>query len=146
MTWVTPIPTSPSDGVPATKLGMAIGNGAKSPSGMIKRFCPKALRTGLPASKPSEAIPEIICRRLRRNGISRDSLLVIFRGFISCPRSLGARPPSDLSFGEYRRKKFPLVEIGGGKIIRLALDDRAQGALLVDAKIRRGRRSFRSRH
>ena len=28
MTWVTPTPTSPSAGVPATKFGIAIGSGA----------------------------------------------------------------------------------------------------------------------
>jgi hypothetical protein len=33
MTWVTPAPTSVSAGVPAAKFGIAIGNGAKSPSG-----------------------------------------------------------------------------------------------------------------
>ena len=71
MTWVTPTPTSPSDGVPATKLGIAIGSGAKSPSGTMMRLgaCPKAVRTVPPASTPSEAIPESSCRRLRRNGI-----------------------------------------------------------------------------
>ncbi|OIQ72070.1 hypothetical protein GALL_463070 [mine drainage metagenome] len=64
--------------------------------------------------------------------------------FMSAGRK--GRPPSGLSFGEYRRKILPLVEIGSRQIIRLAFDDRAQGAFLVDAKIRRGRRSFRYRH
>ncbi len=44
MTWVTPAPTSPSAGVPATKFEIAIGSGAKSPSGMTTRL---ALRKGV---------------------------------------------------------------------------------------------------
>src|ERR1700722_6624103 len=79
MTWVTPTATSPSDGVPATKLGIAIGSGAKSPSGMMRRFCPKALRTP-PLDTPSAAIPESICRRLRRNDISRNPFLSVIAG------------------------------------------------------------------
>src|ERR1700687_4734117 len=147
MTWATPTPTSPSAGDPATKFGMAIGSGAKEPSGTITRFgaCPNALRTSPPISTPSEAIPEIICRRLGRNGISRNrSLSVIGTGFISYLRSsAGAH---FRSFGKHRRKIFPFVEIGRRQIIRLAFDNRAQGALLIDAKIRRGRRPFRNRH
>ncbi len=38
MTWVTPTPTSPSAGVPATKFGIAIGSGVNSPSGTMIRF------------------------------------------------------------------------------------------------------------
>src|ERR1700741_375584 len=52
---------------------------------------------------------------------------------------------SDLSFGEYRREIFPLVEIRRRQIVRLAFEDRAQGALLVDAQVRRRRRAFRLR-
>ena len=61
MTWVTPTPTSASPGVPATKFGIAIGSGAKSPSGMMTRFGPwaRAWRAE-PVTMPSAAIPEII--------------------------------------------------------------------------------------
>ena len=34
MTWVTPTPTSPSAGDPATKSGTAMGSGATLPSGI----------------------------------------------------------------------------------------------------------------
>ena len=78
MTWVTPTPTSRVAGVPATKFGIAIGSGAKSPSGMMMRFgCAKASRAEPPVSAPSAAIPEMICRRLRRNGISGNSILSV---------------------------------------------------------------------
>ncbi len=80
MTWATLTPTSPSPGVPATKFGIAIGSGAKSPSGIMTRFgaCPKALRAAPPVSTPSDAIPEITCRRLGRSGMScNPSLSVI---------------------------------------------------------------------
>ena len=46
------------------------------------------------------------------------------------------------SFGEHRREIFPFVEKGRRQIIRLAFDDRAQRALLIDAQIRRRRRAF----
>jgi hypothetical protein len=73
MTWVTPAPTSVSPGVPATKFGIAIGNGAKSPSGMITRFGPWAkARPPQPATMPSAAMPEISCRRFGRNDNSRN--------------------------------------------------------------------------
>src|ERR1700739_3134057 len=80
MTWVTPTATSPSDGVPATKLGIAIGSGAKSPSGTMMRFCPKALRTSPPDSTPSAAIPHSIRPRSRGDDISRNLFLSVIAG------------------------------------------------------------------
>src|SRR4029077_14211 len=126
--------------------GIAIGNGTKSPSGIGMRFCANARRTGAPATTPNEANPETSCRRLRRNGISRNWSLSVISGvsFHACDRM--GRAPSDLSVGEYRRKILPIVERSGGKIIRLAFDDRAQRTLLVDAKVRRGRGAIPDRH
>src|ERR1700722_15987487 len=150
MTWVTPTATSLSEGVPATKFGIAIGSGWNSPSGTIMRFgaWPKACRTSLPANPPSEAMPEMICRRLRGNGIARNpflSLSVIGKvSFHVCDRKW--RPASSFSFGEYRREIFPFLEKCRRQIIWLTLDDRAQGALLIDAKIGRRRRAFGHRH
>ena len=54
-------------------------------------------------------------------------------------------PLSGLSFGKYRREKFPLVEKGRRQIVGLALDDRAQRALLIDAQIWRRGRGLRHR-
>ena len=76
MTWDTPTPTSASPGVPATKFGIAIGSGVNSPSGMTTRFWAKALPIGPPINRPVEAIPEMICRRLRRNRHVRQSIFV----------------------------------------------------------------------
>src|SRR5712664_40662 len=148
MTWATQTRASLSPGVPATKFGIAIGSGAKSPSGIMTRFgaCPRALRAP-PVSTPSDAIPEITCRRLRRSGMSGNpSLSVILLRALFHVRDRQRASPSRLSFGKHRRKIFPFVEIGGGQIIRLAFDDRAQGTLLIDAKIGRGRCAFRNRH
>src|SRR4051794_3839522 len=148
MTWVTPTPTSASPGVPAAKFGIAIGSGTNSPSGIGTLFgaCANAPRTGTAVSVPSAAIPDITCLRSKRNGISRNpSLLVIVRGLWF---DVGQAPisRSDFSFGEYRRKIFPFVEKGRRQLVRLAFDDRAQRALLVDAKIGRRRGPLRNRH
>src|SRR3974377_1767734 len=53
---------------------------------------------------------------------------------------------SYLSFGEYRREIFPLIEIRRRQVVWLAFDDRAQGALPVDAQESRRRRALRNRH
>ncbi len=75
MTWVTPTPTSASAGVPATKFGIAIGKRREIALGNDDAL--RSLAEGIadvapPVSTPSEAIPERICRRLGRNGISRN--------------------------------------------------------------------------
>ena len=78
MTCETPTPTSASAGVPATKFGIAIGSGVNSPSGTMMRFgaCASALRP--PISRPADAIPVMICRRLGRNSMfGNPSLSVI---------------------------------------------------------------------
>ena len=81
MTCATPTPTSASPGVPATKFGIAIGCGVNSPSGIGIRFgaCANALRTGAAVMVPSAAIPEMICRRLGRNDMCRQSIFVSHR-------------------------------------------------------------------
>ena len=75
MTWETPTPTSASAGVPATKFGIAIGSGVNSPSGTMMRFCASALRP--PTSRPADAIPEMICRRLGRNSMFGNPFLSV---------------------------------------------------------------------
>src|ERR1700738_3757099 len=60
MTWVTPAPTSPSAGEPATKFGIAIGSGATLPSVICNFVCAPASEG---SSRPAAAPP---LRRLRR--------------------------------------------------------------------------------
>src|SRR5215813_821481 len=48
---------------------------------------------------------------------------------------------SSLVLGEDRLEILPFFEIGRRQIIRLAFDDRAQGALLIDTQIRCCRRT-----
>src|SRR5262249_25843953 len=153
MTCVTPTPTSPSAGVPATKFGIAIGSGTKSPSGIATRFCANASRIGVAPTAPSAATPEMICRRFRRSGIARNpSFSVIVastccNGFVLHLRaSAGRCAGSALSLGKDGREIFPLLEECRRQVVGLALDDRAQRALLVDAQIRRRRRALRHRH
>src|SRR3984957_19820563 len=98
------------------------------------RFCACAKRTGAPASRPTAVIPETSCRRLGRNVIWRDGSLSVMCWV------------SAFSFGEDGRKKLPFLEIGSRKIIWLAFDDRAKRALLIDAKIRRRRRTLGHGH
>src|SRR4029079_15406836 len=133
MTWVTPTPTSPSAGVPATKFGSAIGNGAKSPSVMVMRFCAYAPWSGSVAAAPSAAIPEMICRRLGRNSGAHNLALSVIVHFGLDKR--GARARSERSLLEDRRECLPFVEKRRRQIIRLALDDRAQRAFRVRAGI-----------
>src|ERR1700738_4193961 len=61
MTWVTPAPTSPSAGDPATKFGIAIGSGATLPSVICNLVCAPA-REG--SSRPAAAPPIRRSRRL----------------------------------------------------------------------------------
>src|SRR5579864_446469 len=144
MTWVTPAATSPSAGVPPAKFGIAIGSGTNSPSGIMIFFCALAGGTETPASTPSEAMPETSCRRLRRNGIWRERSVSVmcWTSLIYADHNICV---SALSFGEHRREVLPFIEISGRKMIGLAFDDRAQGALLIDAQVRRRRRAFRNR-
>ena len=70
MTWVTPTPTSPSAGEPATKFGIAIGSGATSPSVTGTRVWANGVH-GRPTITAADASPDRSCRRFRRNGVSR---------------------------------------------------------------------------
>ena len=54
--------------------------------------------------------------------------------FVPYRRSPAGRARSGLSLGEHGREVLPFFEIGRRQIIRLALDDRAQRALLIDAQ------------
>src|SRR3954471_10690987 len=79
MTWVTPTPTSPSEGVPATKFGIAIGSGATLPSVICSRVCARA-KDG--SSRPAAAPPIKAWRRLNGKGGRRNDVTDIL-GLIS---------------------------------------------------------------
>src|SRR4051812_33889161 len=65
MTCVTPAPTSPSEGVPATKFGIAIGSGATLPWVTSSRVCARA-NDG--SSRPAAAPPIKASRRFNGKG------------------------------------------------------------------------------
>src|SRR5207237_1906572 len=109
MTCVTPRLTSPSAGVPATKFGIAIGSGAKSPSVMGTRFdCASAPRGEIAEAAPSAAIPEMIWRRLGRSSVSRSLSWSVIGHFNL--GSNGAMPASDRLFLEDRHEGLPFLE------------------------------------
>src|SRR3954453_17458033 len=78
MTCVTPTPTSPSEGVPATKFGIAIGSGATLPSVICSRVCARA-KDG--SSRPAAAPPIRVLRRLNGNAGRRDDVTDIANSF-----------------------------------------------------------------
>src|SRR4051812_18134230 len=74
MTWATPTPTSPSAGVPATKFGIAIGNGATLPSVISRRVWALANEgsikpTAAPAP-PIKALRRLNGKQGRRNDVT----------------------------------------------------------------------------
>src|ERR1700686_2245455 len=71
MTPATPTPNSPSAGEPATKSGIAIGSGAKVPSGINSLVWAPARRgNNKPAAAP--APPISMSRRFNGNGSEND--------------------------------------------------------------------------
>src|SRR4030081_910561 len=78
MTWVTPAPTSPSAGVPATKFGIAIGSGATLPSVICRRVCARASDG---SSRPAAAPPIRASRRLSGKGGRRNDVTDIANSF-----------------------------------------------------------------
>src|SRR5438045_1177682 len=83
MTWVTPIPTSPSAGDPATKSGIAIGSGATLPSGISNLvWAPASEGSSKP---PQEAAPPIRTSRRESGNGKTDNELTGIAG--SLPRS-----------------------------------------------------------
>src|SRR3954463_10871421 len=78
MTCVTPVPTSPSEGVPATKFGIAIGSGATLPSVICSRVCARAREgSGRPAAGP----PIRASRRFNGKAGRRDDVTDIANSF-----------------------------------------------------------------
>src|SRR3954469_6636932 len=145
MTCDPPTPPSASPGVPATKFGIAIGSGVNSPSGTMMRFGPWASAVRPPATAPIAAMPEMIWRRLRRNGIWGNPFWSVITSSLVCICGRRGRM-SGLLFGENRREIFPFLEKRRRQFVGLAFDDRPQRALLIDAQIRRRWRAFRHRH
>src|SRR6476659_927499 len=78
MTWVTPTPTSPSAGDPATKFGIAIGSGATLPSVICNFVCAPASEG---SSRPAAAPPIRRSRRFNVNGGSGNDVTDIAGSF-----------------------------------------------------------------
>src|SRR6266478_3430346 len=79
MTWATPTPTSPSDGVPATKFGIAIGSGATLPSGITSLVWASASDG---SSRAAPAPPIRTSRRESGKGGSKNDVTDIVGSFL----------------------------------------------------------------